>query len=126
MAVTLKAYQFPQGVDNTQRRVKVSGTATVAGTYAAGGFALTWTFTDVLTGEAVLINTSATFPIMAYFTSISGSGFVYGWNKAANKLQIFTGAAAQGALTELANGTVPAGVSGDVIEFDAEFPRATL
>jgi hypothetical protein len=126
MAVTLKVYPHPQGIDNTQRRVKASGVAAVAGTYAAGGFAVTWTFTDQLTGATVLLNTNATSPIMAYFTSVAGSGFVYGWNKATNKLQIFTGAAAQGALTELANGTVPAGVSGDVIEFDAEFARAVL
>jgi hypothetical protein len=126
--VTLKAFAFPAGVDNTQRRVKVSGQAVIAAsplTYATGGIAITWTFTDVLTGAVVLINTTATSPIMAYFTSIAGSGYSYDWNKATNKLQILTtGTATQAAQAELAAGVVPAGVSGDVIEFDVEFVRA--
>ena len=126
--VTLKAYAHPMGVDNTQRRVKVSGTATIAAsplTYATGGIAITWTFTNVLTGDAILLNTTATAPIMAYFTSVSGSGYDYAFNKANNKLQIFTtGASTQSPNAELAAGAVPAGVSGDVIEFDAEFVRA--
>lgn len=38
-------------------------------------------------------------------------------------LQIFTGAAAQSPLTELANGATPAAVAADVIAFKAEFVR---
>jgi hypothetical protein len=125
MAVVLKTYPFPTGIDNTQRRIKVSGPAAVTGTYAAGGIATTWTFTDSVTGEAVLLNTNASAPIMAYFTSVSGSGFDYAWNKATNKLQIFTtGTATQSPKAELSAGTVPTGVSSDVIEFDADFARA--
>lgn len=126
--VTLKVYAHPQGIDNTQRRVTISGTATIAAsplTYATGGIALSWTFVDAVTGQAVLLNTTQSAPIMAYFTSISGSGYDYAYNKAANKLQIFTtGTATQAAKAELAAGAVPAAVSGDVVEVDATFARA--
>ena len=129
---TLKVYAHPQGIDNTQRRIKVSGTCTITAspaTYTPGGIGnpttVSWTFTDIVTGQQVLLNTTQATPIMAYFTSVSGSGYTYGWNKATNKLQIFTtGTATQAAQAELASGTIPAGVSGDVIEFDAEFAHA--
>lgn len=127
--VTLKVYPFPQGVDNTQRRVKVSGVAVISaspGTYATGGLPLVWTsLIDQLTSAAVLLGTSATTPIMAYFTSVSGSGYGYAFNKANNKIQVFTtGTATQAASAELTAAAVPAAVSSDVIEFDAEFVRA--
>lgn len=133
--VTLKVYPFPYGIDTSNRRMSISGQAVVqasAATYATGGLgtastgALNWlTLVDQLTGAAVTLETTATQPIMVYFTSVGGSGFVYGWNKSTNKFQIFTGAAAQSGLTELTNGAaIPAGVSGDVIEFDADFAKA--
>lgn len=125
---SIKIYPFPQGKDNTQRRLHLSGVVAISaspGTYATGGLALSWVaLTNSLTGASELLDTTSTTPIMAYFTSISGSGFVYGWNKATNKIQIFTGAAAQSTLTELTAAAMPAGVSGDVIEFDASFVRA--
>ena len=49
--------------------------------------------------------------------------FLTGTTLANGTLQIFTGAAAQTALTELSAGAVPAGVSGDTIKFRASFPR---
>lgn len=126
--VTPKVYAHPMGIDNTQRRIKVSGTLTISpspGTYATGGLAIVWTFTDLLTGSAILLNTTSTAPIMAYVTSVSGSGYDYAWNKVTNKLQIFTtGTATQAAKAELTAAAVPAAVSSDVIEFDAEFVRA--
>lgn len=129
---TLKIYAHPLGIDNTQRRVKVSGTVTISAspaTYTTGGIGnpttVAWTFTDAVTGQQVLLDTTQAAPIMAYFTSVGGSGYDYAWNKATNKLQIFTtGTATQAAKAELSSGAIPAGVSGDVIEFDAEFARA--
>lgn len=128
---TLKVYTFPQGVDNTQRRVKVSGTVSITAspaTYTTGGIGnpttVAWTFTDAVTGQAVLLNTTQAAPIMAYFTSVNGSGYDYAWNKVTNKLQIFTtGTATQTAKAELASGAIPAAVSSDVIEFDADFVK---
>lgn len=133
--VALKVYTYPNGVDTSVRRTSISGQAVVSaspGTYATGGLgtlvagALNWqSLTDQTTGNAVIVETTASQPIMVYFTSVGGSGFVYGWNKATNKFQIFTGAAAQSGLTELTSGaTIPAGVSGDVIEFDADFAKS--
>jgi hypothetical protein len=129
--VTLKLYPFPQGIDNTQRRVHISGVAAIAAspsTYTTGGLPTNFqAITNVLTGATDFLNTNQAVPIMAYFTSINGSGYVYGWNKATNKLQIFTGGAAQSPMTELTGGaTIPAAVSSDVIEFDASFVRASL
>lgn len=133
--VTLKVFTFPTGIDTSQRRLTISGLASITAspaTYATGGLgtlvtgAINWqALTDQLTGAAVSLETSATQPIMVYFTSVGGSGYVYGWNRATNKFQIFTGAAAQAALTELTSGAaIPAGVSGDVIEFDADFAKS--
>jgi hypothetical protein len=126
---TLKIYPFPQGKDNTQRRLHLSGVVSISaspGTYATGGLPLNWAIlSNTLTGATELLDTTSTAPIMAYFTSVAGSGFLYGWNKATNKIQIFTtGTATQSAQAELAAGAMPAGVSGDVIEFDASFVRA--
>ena len=133
--VTLKVYTFPNGIDTSQRRTSISGQAVISAspsTYVTGGLgtlvtgAINWqALTDQTTGAAVLIETTATQPIMVYFTSVGGSGYLYGWNKATNKFQIFTGAAAQSPLTELTSGAaIPAGVSGDVIEFDADFAKS--
>lgn len=133
--VTLKVYPFPNGVDTSQRRTTISGQAAIQAspaTYTTGGLgtattgALNWqALVDQLTGAAVIVETTASQPIMVYFTSVGGSGYIYGWNKSTNKFQIFTGAAAQAALTELTNGAaIPAGVSGDVIEFDADFAKS--
>jgi len=130
MAATLKVYPWPMGIDDTQHRIRVNGVCAIAGTYAAGGFALTWTnMVNSLTGEAILLNTSATAPFIAWFQSAGGSGYVYQYNVSTNKIQVFVVEAValstQYALTELAAGTVPAGVSGDTVQFEAEFVRAT-
>ena len=135
--VTLKVYPFPYGKDVSDRRVSYSGQAIVqaaAATYTTGGLgtltsgSLNWqSMTDQTTGEVVIVETATqTQPIMVYFTSVGGSGFVYGWNKSTNKFQIFTtGTATQSGLAELTSGSaIPAGVSGDVIEFDADFAKA--
>ena len=135
--VTLKVYPFLNGVETSQRRTTISGQAAIQAspwwkTPTTGGLgtattgALNWqALVDQLTGAAVIVETTASQPIMVYFTSVGGSGYIYGWNKSTNKFQIFTGAAAQAALTELTNGAaIPAGVSGDVIEFDADFAKS--
>jgi len=132
---TLTVLPFPSGIENSQRRVHVLGNVAVTvspATYAAGGIGapttLNWTgMLESSTNQAVLLNTNKTTPLMAYFTSAGGSGYVYSWNQANNKLQIFTGATAQSPLTELTNAAaIPAAVSSDVIVFEAEFLRATL
>ncbi len=69
------------------------------------------------TGHAVTV----IGPDSMWIESVSGSGFIYGYNKANATVQIFTGAAAQSPLTELSAGALPSGVTGDIIEFLAEY-----
>jgi hypothetical protein len=120
---TVKAtiYAYPNGNDNTQRRQILMGTLAISaspGTYPTGGFSLTNVF-------ALEANKTSNYNTPMYLTvySVSGSGYVYAYNRANNKLQIFTGAAAQSPLAELSAGATPAGVSGDTIEFFVEFAR---
>ena len=60
-----------------------------------------------------------------WVTFDGNAGYVYDFNpgtSASNgKLKIYTGAAAQAPLTELAAGAPPAGVQSDTIKFKAEF-----
>ena len=126
---TITLFNYPRGVDTTQRRLVINGTIAIGAsplTYATGGIQLSFLGIKNADGSSILLDTnSASAPIVVYLQSVAGSGYVYGWNQSANKLQIFTGAAAQSPLTELTNGaTVPASVSGDVIEFEAQFLKA--
>ena len=119
--VTATAYSYPNGTDNTQRRQIVTGTLAIQaspGVYATGGLSLS----NVFNIETIKSSDNNS-PAYLRFESVSGSGYIYGWNKANNKIQIFTGAAAQSPLTELSAGAMPAGVSGDVILFRGEWPR---
>lgn len=123
---TMTLYPYPKGVDNTQRRKVLMGTCAVQASpaaYATGGLPITWSQLAP-SASADGLSEPTTTPLVADFYSISGSGFVYAYNKSTGKLQIFTGAAAQSALTELTNASaIPAGVSGDTIEVYAEFIR---
>ena len=109
---------FPNGVDNTQRFTRIYGTIAISAspaTYATGGLALSFSGLEPIK--------STQSPVIVYIESVKGSGFIYGWNQSTGKLQIFTGAAAQSALTELSAAAIPAGVSGDTIFFEALFLR---
>jgi hypothetical protein len=120
---TIKAtiYAYPNGNDNTERRQVLMGTLAISaspGTYATGGLSLANVF-------AVEQNKTSNYntPMYINIYSVSGSGYGYSYNRASNKLQVFTGSAAQSPATELAAGATPAGVSGDIIEFFVEFSR---
>ena len=116
-AATPSISAFPSGIDNTQRHLVVYGTVAIGAsplTYATGGVAMSFTGLEPL-------KTSNLTPLWCDVRSVSGSGYVYIYNASSGKLQIFTGAAAQSPLTELSAGAVPAAVSGDTINFKAEF-----
>jgi hypothetical protein len=118
--VTATVYPYPAGVDNTQRREIIRGTFAISaspGTYPTGGFSLATAF------KIEAVRNVSGVPVALTIMSVSGSGYAYGWNRAANKLQIFQGAAGAGPELELAAAATPAGVSGDVIEFEAQFQR---
>lgn len=94
------------------------GTMAITGTYAAGGIAVDWT-QQLNAGGKPNPNGSAssTVPLQVIITSQGAAAtfFDYRWNKTANKIQAFAAGA------EVAAGTVPAGVSADVIVYRAEF-----
>lgn len=125
--VTLTEASYPFGITEANDTLIIYGTAAFSAspaTYATGGIALSWATLSSNKTSSKGDGTNSGTPFFARFTSVGGSGFVYVWNKATETLQIFTGAAAQSALTELTNGAaIPAGVSGDVIGFEARFKR---
>ena len=110
---------YPNGRDNTMNQAILYGTVAISAspaTYATGGLVVTWPKTDNR------YDNNSGNPWWADFKGIAG--YVYVYIRSTNKLQILTGAAAQSALTELTNGgAIPAGVSGDTVEFRAEFRR---
>ena len=96
-------------------------------TYVTGGLPITFANLDFLKSGVAPVWTEAG---SAPAPGVSPSGFQYYVLMSVvngvltGKLAIFTGAAAQSALTELTNAAaIPAGVSGDVISFHAVFPR---
>lgn len=112
-------------VDNTQKLIHVYGTvALAAGDYAAGGIVISFQTDQIKASDAPIDVKFESQPLVASKTT---STFLYGWLKgttlALGQLQIFTGAAAQSALAELADGALPAAVVADRIRFHAVFVR---
>ena len=104
--------------------VALNGLTLLVATSTTGSFTVVSTVpTQAKTADT---GTAATVigPDTVWIQSIAGSGFVYSYNKANATVQIFTGAAAQAGLTELTAGPIPSGVTGDTIEFEAEWVRA--
>jgi hypothetical protein len=103
-------------VDNTQRRQIVQGDAELSadGTYATGGLAVTWEFTD-WQGDAFIPEGSGIAPVWAEFQSQAGLvGQTYLYDPATGKLRIAV------AGVELGNGDA---ITADTIGFRAEFAR---
>lgn len=111
---------FPSGKDMTQRRFHTYGSVAISAspaTYAAGGLA--WSF------AAAVFDVSSQTPIALDIVSVSGSGYVYQWVLSTNKVKVLSGAAAQSPLTELTDAeAIPAGVSGDVLAYHAQFLKS--
>lgn len=123
---TLTIDNYPAGINNIQRMIKVSGTVVIQASpaeYATGGLALSWNVEPIKAQGA-----NAGAPVDVFFESIAGGLYDYGWNKANGTIQIFTASAAVagGAVyEEMPNTTaIPAGISGDTIRFEAWFERS--
>lgn len=113
-------------VDNSQKLAHVFGTVAIGAdplTYGAGGIVMTFAGNDLIKSNEVPLKVSVFSAKAAGGTALYVYSFAPGTTLANGKLQVFTGAAAQSALAELADGAVPAGVSGDTIVFDAWFTR---
>lgn len=125
MALAVTVTKTPKITMNT---IRIFGTIVASGTYAAGGDTLNFLTATYPPGQTPPPVSGV--PLIVYIQSAKSggvSGFQYPFNpgttQANGKMQVFTGAAAQSALTELSNGAYPAGVTGDTITFEAEFER---
>jgi hypothetical protein len=108
------------GLEFTNATITARGTLAIAAApnYAAGGITVDFSGLGLPTESAPL-------EVEIWSEPKSGSAatalFLYsyldGTNLTNGKVQIWTGAAAQSGLAELANGAVPAGVTGDTIKF---------
>ena len=112
-------------VDNTQSLIFVWFTVTLLGNYPAGGDILDLSGTAF--GDAVKALGPPLDVDLKSFASGGVSGFCYdyrpGTSSALGKIQMFTGAAAQSALTEFTAGAYPAGALADSILGRAIFIR---
>lgn len=126
MALTLTAENEPATYDYSQKRQILQGTATVTGSYTAGGEAINWTTIKDASGAAVMLNSLATTPKWVEFhTSVPGSTplwYLAQYNYSTNKLQFaVTGAAAGDGFEELAASAYPADLTGATLVWKAEF-----
>lgn len=110
-------------IDSTLRTFIVRGTLAIgAGDYATPGLT-----TDLSSGDLPV--GSPPLEVRIYSTKSPGAIALFeyqytpGTTPANGKTQIFTGAAAQSGLAELADGATPAGVTGDTISFTATFQK---
>lgn len=109
-----------QRIDETSINFIVRGTITATGSYTTAGDTLSLAFGDLpVNSPPVEVNIQSR-PLTGP-TNLFEYSYVFGTTAANGKMQIFTGAAAQTALTELAAGALPAGVTADVIGFTATF-----
>lgn len=90
-------------------------------TYATGG--LTISFAGLAGLESSSIPLQVTFFVKSAPTNLFVYKYVFGTTQANGLIQIFTGAAAQTALTELSNGTALTSPAADTIGFVAYFLR---
>jgi hypothetical protein len=125
----LQAFNEPNGIDYTAKRIFLRGFVKwTAQAYVAGGLLPSYSPINDASGSTVEIGTYPTTvspaPDEMLVYSESGSGYVYVYIRSTGKIMIQTGAAAQSPLTELTAGSLPAGVTGDVVRFIASWPKA--
>jgi hypothetical protein len=125
-AATLVSNAYPNGADNTQRRQRVQGKVTISsGTYPAGGFALSWGIEGIkgLPGSGIPSGGVPFNPVWVVFKSIAHppSGYDYEYDGTSGNMRVFEGGGS--APNAEISGSTPAGVTGDTIEFLAEFIR---
>lgn len=111
----------PNKEDVTERHTTAFGTVTIAaGDYATGGLTLSLANAAVHAGW---------LPVWVEILSPT-SGYVYRFNPgttlANGKLLIFVQDGTTGPLKEIAASALPAGVTGDTINFRAEFTKARV
>ena len=112
------------GDEFTQKTQVLRGTFTVTGTgnYVSGGIPVSWAVEPLKTTAPpfeVLVWSAAGSP-----PTTGASGYVYVYNAANQKVQIFENGGSPAAFQEMANGlTLPSGVLNDYIQFRATFSK---
>lgn len=128
MAAAVATPTITEPVDNLMRTLLARGTIAISAdpaTYTTHGIACSFAgFDDIKSSSPPLSVKVWSQPA----AGVSPSGYSYeftpGTTQANGLLAILTGAAAQSPLAELTGGgAIPAGVSGDVIYFEATFLR---
>jgi hypothetical protein len=122
-----------QMITEDQKTITIFFTLVMAGVYAAGGMTLDLTqlFAAAAGAPGSSLPTGALplTPLVLESSRAPGQAnlykyhFVPGTTLSNGTVQIFTGAAAQTALTELSNGALPAGVTADTISGRVTFPK---
>lgn len=136
-ALTATIYDFPRGIDNTQRMQVVRGTFSIGfGTYPPGGFPITWaslkngSFGEIFSIPVAGVSSSV-MPIEVDVNSVSNppSGYVYVVDTVTGNLHVFISAngssSASGPLIEGVgpNANIPGALAQDSIQFTAYFVR---
>lgn len=121
----------PISPSNSGRAYRIFFSFKLTGAYVGGGdpFDFGIAFVNAVLGPG--FTAPGSLPEKVEFQSVATPGrnglfvyqFVPGTTLANGTIQVFTGAAAQAALTELNAGAYPASVLSDVIEGEAIFPR---
>jgi hypothetical protein len=112
--------------DATQGLLHYVGTVAISAspaTYAAKGLVMDFTGLVDTDQPPLAVSVRSAVAAGSGATALYLYNFNPGTTPANGKLQVFTGAAAQSALAELADGAVPAGVSGDTVVFEAWFKK---
>jgi hypothetical protein len=125
-AATLQVSNYPSGQTSTlgPSWQLVSGTVVLtAGNYIANGLPLTWNpMTSASGGSFLPASSLQTTPSIVYFQSITGAGYLYAWDSVHGTLRIQECAGSAGPAVDITSGSaLPAGVTGDTIQFLAVF-----
>jgi hypothetical protein len=126
MALSVTFTQSPNTQPTVdQRTISYFGVVTIGGSgnYVTGGIPVLNTKAIVTAALGQNTPYADRVPLAAQLNSAGGSGYTYAYNPTTQKMQIFTGSAAQSPGTELSPGSLPAGVTSDVIDFELIFPR---
>jgi hypothetical protein len=118
------------GIGKIQRDFIVRGTIALSGTYPTGGDTLNFFTANFRLGVDGIKSSFPPSSILCWSQQSQGSGTtsqywyrgLLGTTAANCAIQVMTGAAAQSGGAEFSAGAYPAGVTGDVIAFEAFFP----
>jgi hypothetical protein len=118
------------GINKIQRDFIVRGTIALSGNYPTGGDTLNFLTATFRLGVDGIKSSFPPSSIFIWSMQSQGAGTVsqywyrglIGTTAANCAIQVLTGAAAQSGGAEFSAGAYPAGVAGDVIEFEAFFP----